>query len=473
MIQLGKIQSMLSKFAVGLTLFCFTFVGSLAMVGFVSNLQTIDGALGLMNKSQKPDYDLAKQIFVKSLTNQTITAEASPATIVAVTPGALDLMLGVLSQKMSIVAAAIVAPISALMDSLFNVIDEILDTLEQIADVLNATRVAMGFLIYRDVEGTEGKGSTNFMGSQDFARQLLGDLSSESSFFNSNFNKKDELIDIVGDGIAWLDFMTVQRSMQNGLIGDFLSNNSKFDVFTGEDIKAQIQDVVLGTNCEDSLILNMVPVFREYKSRINTCEAEYAGDVYSALESRKQSILEAAQAKVEEYNQKPPADCKYGQYFEVEGGEDVKYNDGDRGKFGQIIAKFADKIKLKTISPDECEGIKQANQKKSELAADQLAPANLLFTTASPNGILSFLQTVVNVVVQQLFTKLQERFKRAVTIVTTISKGTGDGLALYGALFNIAFNARAKIVKGINDLNKEFRKTTETEAKKIEEQFKN
>lgn len=317
--------------------------------------------------------------------------------------------------------------------------------------------MAMGFLIYRDIEGSSGGGSTNFMGSLDFAKQLLGDNSNERSYFNTSFPKKDELTLIVADGIAWLDFMTVQRSMQNGLIGDFLTNNSQFDVFTGEDVKAQIQDVVLGTNCENASAINTVPFFREYKSRFNSCESENVGDISTALETRKQSIIDAAQGKVEQYNIKPPADCKYGQYFEVTGnGAKVQYDTNDRGKFGQNIASIGDNIKLTQIRADECEQIKTAKIQQADINAQQLQPVNLLFSTSTPDGPLSFLQTVVQGVVKNLWSKLQDRFTRALTIVTTLTQGSGSGIALYSALFDIAFNAKAKIIKGIDDLNNDF-----------------
>jgi hypothetical protein len=457
---LKRVNKLSRQLLAAFVLFSFATLGSLVIVGYSSNLQVFDGAFGFARMSKPKDNGIFQAKLKKIFTGE-IKASAVTSEITAILPLAttqfFESYMGQASTAISSYVGVILQPISAIMDKLLGFVDKLLDILERFAEVLAGTRVAMGFLIYRDVEG-DGSGSTNFMSSKDFAASLIETEAIGNSAFRSEFPKKEELTKLVGDAIAWLDFMTVQRSMQNGVIGDFLTKNSQYDVFTGDDVRGQVVDALVGRKCESSKIFTAVPIFRDFMGKINTCQQEVQAPIESAMEARKQAILAASADKVAQYQLQPPADCKFGQYYEVTGDIKVSYEEGDKGNLGVNIASVADKIKMKQIKPDECESVKQAKLKQADMAAKQTEPANALVASGGNTGIGAKIMSVINQALEQIWkeflNKIMERWTRIVNLIGSI--GSGSGLALWSSLIDIALNIRQKIKQGIQTLNKEY-----------------
>ncbi len=458
-----KANQLVKQLIACFVIFTFSTLGSLAIIGYSSSLQSFDAAFGFARMSKPKDSDVLMRKIKKMFTGEIQASAQMSVNINSILPiASMQLFNDTMAQATVAISSyvnVILQPLTAIMDKLLSFVDKLLDILEKFAEVLAGTRVAMGFLIYRDVEG-DGSGSSNFMSSKDFAASLIETESLDNSSFKSEFPKKEELTKLVGDAIAWLDFMTVQRSMQNGVIGDFLTKNSQFDVFTGEDVKGQVVDALVGRKCESSKIFTAVPIFRDFMGKINTCQQEVQAPIESAMEARKQSILAAAEAKVDQYQLQPPADCKFGQYYEVKGDIKVKYEDADKGNLGLNIASVADNIQMKQIKPDECESVKQAKLKQAEMAANKTEPANALAASGG-NGIGKIGATVMAVINQALeqiwkefLNKIMDRWTRLVNLIGSI--GSGSGLALWSSLIDIALNIRQKIKQGIQSLNKEY-----------------
>ena len=456
-----KTSSYIAKIIAVLMITSFTTLGSLAMVSFVSNMQRVDVSFGYVNMSRSKD-DLILQNKLKQILIGNVSAEAVPAVITNILPTATTEFFQIfLVQAQSAISGfigIILQPIKAILDQVLGMVDNLLNILEKFAEVLAGTRVAIGFLIYRDVEGSDGGGSSNFMSSSDFANSLIQDNAMANGSMRSDFPDKEKLVGLVSDAVSWLDFMTVQRSLQNGIIGDFLTNNSQFDVFTGDDVKGQVVDAIVGRQCESSKIFTIVPIFRDFMGKINTCQQEVYGPIESAFEARKQSILDATAEKLETYQLQPPADCKFGQYYEVTGDIKVAYEEGDKGNLGKNMASVADKIKLKQIKPDECESMKQAKLVQIDMAERKKDPANAFVASGGiggvAGGLLSAITNSLNDIWKDFFDKIMERWVKIVNMISSI--GSGSGLALWASLIDIALNIRQKIKQGLQTLNKEF-----------------
>jgi hypothetical protein len=461
---LFRINRYIKNLIAGLIILSFATLGSLAIVSYASNLQVFDSFFGFTRSTKSKDgYALERKI--KKILTGEIQVEAGIdfVTVTNILPSAsmqfFETFMSQASSAINSYVGIILQPLNAILDKVLGLVDNLLDMLDRFAEVLAGTRVAMGFLIYRDVEG-DGSGSSNFMGSRDFAASLIGFESLEGSAFNSDFPKKEEMAKLIGDGVAWLDFMTVQRSMQNGVIGDFLTKNSQFDVFTGEDVKGQIVDALVGRKCESSKIMTIVPIFRDFMGRFNTCQQEVQGPIEAAMEARKQAVLNATGEKIDQYQLQPPADCKFGQYYEVTGDIKVKYEDADKGNLGANIASVGDKIKMKQIKPDECESVKQAKLVQTQMAASNAEPINALVASGG-NGfgkigstIMSGINKALEGIWKDFLDKIMSRWTRLVNMIASI--GSGSGLALWSSLIDIALNIRQKIKQGIQTLNKEY-----------------
>ena len=173
-----KTSSYIAKIIAVLMITSFATLGSLAMVSFVSNMQRVDVSFGYVNMSRSKD-DLILQNKLKQILIGNVSAEAVPAVITNILPTATTEFFQIfLVQAQSAISGfigIILQPIKAILDQVLGMVDNLLNILEKFAEVLAGTRVAIGFLIYRDVEGSDGGGSSNFMSSSDFANSLIQD----------------------------------------------------------------------------------------------------------------------------------------------------------------------------------------------------------------------------------------------------------------------------------------------------------
>jgi hypothetical protein len=511
---LSTLQKYLSKITLSLTAFCMLVLGSLAITGYVSNLQSVDGSLGILRKNK-----VAKKtntyISTKTLVGLgKIQASAvDPLSMVAAGPvisalGGIFGFGGVGAQKVelvkvdkntgsdfgealkgflpkigeillgniwnNLVTKFVGGIIGKLVGAFFNQVDKILNMIEAFARGLNGTRVAVGFLIYREIEGLTGEGSTNFLGSNDFAQKLF-DKNNKAS----TFPKRDTLISLVADGVAWLDFMTVQRQMQADLFKDALKAEAKFKIKYGNDIKEQIKDIVIGDVCQESNNLNRLSIFRNFSNtKFNSCIQENATPIITAIEQRRQAVLYATSSKVTQYQSKLPADCKFAQYFETT-KDDLRFEyDGevDAGQLGEKIAGVSEFIQPAEIRPDECEEIKTVKIHARDQKSKALEPFNKLlaykgdggllggitgalngggFSLASLGDLLGTFKSSIDEFFQEFIDQAVARFEKAVSLINSIN--VGNGVTLYTALFDVVFNIKDKLSKSLKDITAEFK----------------
>jgi hypothetical protein len=272
-------KRLLPKMIVSFMLFGIGLFGTAMITGTVTSLRDIDANLGLLKRNKAPGYDLVdKKImdqilgkkpikvnaedisnlatdaavdvgidlatsFIESLipncfsfygfsscrniTDKDVSKGVKAANKATTQPETAKALNNTLSGHFNNIVSSITRKVTGrLMTALtkdimvilkdaFSVFDKYVKILEGLADNYSGTRIAIGYLIYRDIEGVTGRGGSNFLSSDQFTRSVL-----TSSGANSSFPDKNYLLRVVTDGVAWLDFMNVQRFSQYDLIGD-------------------------------------------------------------------------------------------------------------------------------------------------------------------------------------------------------------------------------------------------------------
>ena len=453
----------LSNVLVGFTAFLLIFLMTIGVIGSVTFNQRLDASFGLMHRNTTlAEVKTQKNFVEKMLSGQTanpfgsVTAKAIPVEVLN-WDIALKTSQILTSALMNIAYQAIIQPIMNLANQIFKLIDNVLNMLEQIAQTIGGTRVAMGYKIYADVEGFNGKGTSNFQSANAFVKALLeaSSKSGKGNFYTSGFSKKEQMAKVLADAVAWLDFMNIQRSLQSNVIGDFLTSfmgleSSKFD-----DVKGQIIDAVLGTNCESSDLLHTVPVFKQFMGKFNSCVAENSGNIEALLDARARQIVAVTQSKLAQYQLKPPADCKFGQYYDAKDGASLGYNVDSPGDLGAKIATFSKSIELKEITAEECQAAKTMKTEQNKILADQSNPVNVEALSKNPAGLLTNFISQVTKTFQNMFDSvlkgITERFNKAMALIKNIKLGS-----LQFSILDIAFNVRRSIRSKLDGLNNDY-----------------
>ncbi len=309
---------------------------------------------------------------------------------------------------------ALTKDIMLLLKDTFAVFDKYVKILEGLADSYSGTRIAIGYLIYRDLEGENGKGSSNFLSSDQFTRSML-----TRSGTTSDFPDKQYLLRVVTDGVAWLDFMNVQRFSQYDIIGGankggLIDNKtagkanqitSTIGQFTEQNFFTQMENAIdkalLGANCQNSNGIFNTPVFGAFANSGlgNPCKFEQVDAVKQSLKIRQAQIQNFTNSKINQYQLVAPADCKARGYFNVvnpdaedpanpghkltKASYDIDYKQNNPGLLGRALAVSARQIERIDISASECETFKTIQQRKAEYATNQTGNVNNQLNTGN------------------------------------------------------------------------------------------
>lgn len=479
---ISTIKSILPKITVGFMLFGIGLFGTAMITGTVTSLRDIDSSLGLLKRNKAPGYDLVdKKImdqilgkkpikvhaediqtavidtatdyavdyatsFIESLipncfsfygfsscrnitdkdvkkgveeankkTTQPETAKALNNTL----SGHFNNIVSSITRKVTgRLMTALTKDIMVILKDAFSVFDKYVKILEGLADNYSGTRIAIGYLIYRDIEGVTGKGGSNFLSSDQFTKSMLTSTGIRNTFADKNY-----LLRVVTDGVAWLDFMNVQRFSQYDLIGDAYQAklidsktatnatkiNTTLNQITEQSFFTQMENsidrAVLGVNCQGGNAIFNTPILGNFaKGGIgNPCQFENADSVKQALKVRQEQIRIATQTKLQQYQITSPVDCRARGYFNVVYPDqedssnpgrklskdtfEIGYNQTNPGVLGRLLAVSASQIERIDISASECETFKTIQQRKAEFAANQTGNVNNQLNVGTDNKV--------------------------------------------------------------------------------------
>jgi hypothetical protein len=465
---LAFLNKVLTSFVVLIMLFLSLF----AIIGMASHTQKLEADVGLRHQNIS-----TKEVkFYKKIKN----AILNPVKANAFSLNPLDGLGEILGSAMKAVAGpifniitdlitnaimpifnSILQPILDIVNKILVTVNSLLTTLESLISNISATRVANGFRVYKDIQGANGQGTSNFESSGGFTKRLLGLTSTNTqNVFNSSFPKKDEVKNLLDDTIAWSDFMTVQKTMQYNLLGsgDITTAVLKSTLINFDSINKNVADIVIGKKCENSdIIFAQTPVFKSFGGVQNTCVAENRGIVIQQLVSRQDQIAQATLAKSQQYEVSLPADCKYGQYFDLAKNATIDYDENNPGDLGLRIAAFAGTISIKSITATECFTLITSKQNQTNEISKLLSPVNIASTVISGGSIFAILGKAFGDTKKELFNTIEVKFKQASETISSIVSGSAinNGVGIIGAMSTV-LSIKDKINSKLDSLNQEY-----------------
>lgn len=474
--KLLQISKFFSTLLVGLTVLVMLFLSLFAIIGMASHTQKLEADVGLRHKNVS-----TKQV---GLFNKIQNAILNPVKASAFSLNPLDGLGEILGAAMKGVAEpifniilnllktiilpifdAILKPILSVLNGILDTINGLLTVVDSLAANLSATRVGIGFRVFKDIEGS-GQGSSNFESSGNFTKRLLGIISSDktnTSVFNSNFPKKNEVANLLADTIAWTDFMGIQKALQSNLLGngDVTAAALKYSgIVDFNVINNSITDIVIGKKCENSdIIFAQTPVFKSFGSGSiqNPCVAENRGIILQQINTRQNQVTESTLIKAKQYEVGLPVDCKYGQYFEIPDGIELAYDENNPGNLASRIAFFAGKLSLKSITASECFALITGKQNQTNSISQLLSPTNIVSSIISGSSITLLLSNIFTKGSTELFSSLSAKFNKTITIIKSIVNFSAikSGVGLYGAL-SLVIGLREKINARLDALNQDY-----------------
>jgi hypothetical protein len=464
----------LNKVLTGFVVVIMLFLSLFAVIGMASHTQKLEADVGLRHKNIS-----IKQV---GLFNKIQNAILNPVKASAFSLNPLDGLGEILGAAMKGVAEpifniilnllktiilpifdAILKPILSVLNGILDTINGLLTVVDSLAANLSATRVGIGFRVFKDIQGS-GQGSSNFESSGNFTKRLLGIIANDkknANIFNSNFPKKNEVANLLADTIAWTDFMGIQKALQSNLLGtgDVTAAALKYTGIVDFDaLNRNITDIVIGKKCENSDILfAQTPVFKSFGGVQNTCVVENRGVILQQLNTRQNQVTESTLIKAKQYEVGLPADCKYGQYYDIPEGVELVYDENSPGNLAGRIALFAGNLKIKSISASECFALVTGKQNQTNTISQLLSPTNIVSSIISGSSITLLLSNIFTKGSTELFSSISAKFNKTLTIIKSIANFSAvkSGIGLYGAL-SLVIGLRERINARLENLNQEY-----------------
>jgi hypothetical protein len=468
---LTNLQALSSRIFSTLIVILMLTLSILAVISFASSNQKLEADVGLRHKNvsvkQVQFFNKIKEALLDptkasafSLNPLDGIGEIIGNVLKTVAEPIFNIILGLIKNIILPMIEAVVKPILSLLNGILDTINGFLGVIDGLAANISATRVGIGFKVYRDIEGL-GEGSSNFESSTNFTKRLLslGGVTTQT-VFNSAFPKKDEIKSLIADTIAWGDFMTVQKSLQSNIIGDFATAAlSLTGVVNFDQVNENVTSIVIGKQCENSNAISVkTPIFNQLiGSTPPPCVAENRGAILQQLKGRQQAIFSSTLEKSKQYETQLPADCKYGQYFDIGEGATVEYDENNPGDLALKLSTFSTALTIKTITAAECQALKSGKQDHTKIISDLLSPANITAAFGAGIPITTLLNDILNKSTKDLFSSLTAKFNKALEIIKSIANQSAvkSGLGLYGAL-SLVIQLKDKINSRLDTLNKEY-----------------
>jgi hypothetical protein len=441
----------------------------LAILGLVSTAQKLESDVGLRHKN----ISTKEVIFFNKIKTALMDPMKASAfslnpldgigaifegAIKSVTQPVFGIITNLLKGIVLPLIDSVIKPILTILNGILDLIGGLLNVIENLAANLSGTRVGIGFVIYRDIEGT-GQGSSNFESSKAFTKKILNIAARGSTVgvIETSFPKKDEIINLVSDAVAWADFMNVQKALQSNVVKDYIA--AALEVTNGvnlDKINEDLTNIIVGSKCENSNAIFKAPVFRSFGIPATTCDIENRGAITQQLIARQSQIYGATLEKSKQQEYGLPADCKFGQYFEITDGAGINYNENSPGDLGLQISTFASAIKLKSMTGEECRNLNTGKQEQIKSITQIFSASNITSAFGGGAAISTAIGTLATQLNTTLFKTITDKFNKAMDIIKGIGNQIKSGFGIYGA-FNLILGIKAKISARIDTLNGELK----------------
>jgi hypothetical protein len=462
------IFGVLNKLISYTVVFLMLFLAILAIFGIVSTTQKLESDVGLRHKNvsvkevsffNKIKSALMEPTKVKAFSLNPLDGlgEILGGAIKAVTEPVFQIISNLLKGVVLPLIDSIIKPILTILNGILDLIGGLLNVVESLAANLSGTRVGIGFVIYRDIEGA-GQGSSNFESAKTFTKRLMNIAAKGDTLgvIETSFPKKDEIANLIADAVAWSDFMNVQKALQSNVVKDYIA--AALEVTNGVDldkINSDMTNIVVGHKCENANAIFSAPVFRSFGVPGTTCDIEIRGEITQKIRSRQSQVFGATLEKSKQMESSLPANCKGGQYFDIAEGPGIDYDESKPGDLGIKISTFAKTIQMKSITGEECQNLTTGKQEQIKSITEIFSAANITAAFGAGSAISTAIGTLSTQLGKTLFKTLTDKFNKAMDIIKGIGNQIKSGFGIYGA-FNLILGIKAKLTERITILNKEF-----------------
>jgi hypothetical protein len=432
-----------------LVLVFFSFFATFA--GPVVSLRGLDGSLGIIKQPmEKGDKIIANK--VRRIFSEPIKAEALGFGDVlgAITQGVTKVLMEIIKAIVEFVVKifeTIVGTILDLINDVLSFIDDFINLLEKLADFINATRVGLAFLVFKDIQN-----SANISNSGDFTRELLNQSSqslNKSSSGSGLAVLNPEVFDIINDAVAWMDFTNAQRALQADLVSDVYKKITGFDLQTYQDMEDNVANLLTGMKCSTSALEN-IGTFGVLFKAYNPCIAEKGNVILGNLRTRQSQITTLATQKVQQFQLRAPDDCKARSYIKYEKSGSFSYTSGNLK--GGIIG-IADKIEVINPTPEECQLVKEGRKEKRESIRQLIEPSNLALLFGNAAAYLELVKKAFADLFKEIKDSIKKRWENVKDIIKNIQL---NNLGLYVVSTQISTTTQNEIRTKLKQIQKDY-----------------
>ena len=364
----------------------------------------------------------------------------------------------------SAIQSLISSIISQFVDQMFKIFDDIIGFLDSWAEIfkglanfVSGYRAAMAFEAFASIQAREENTETFLERMFDRGDELSPDLAFEIR--NSDFL-------IAMDAVAWLDFMTILRYLNVGIISDFVRDIIGFEQDEYDDLYNSLVNLSIGSRCNDYLYTGL-PLFGEFYGANDGCTTENGSEIFAMLEERQKLMEREAQAVLDQKTREEPDNCEGLGYvaernpnsgeltgrvgFEVD--TSLSYSvSSDRGALSSKIQQLGRRIKAQPLTQEECAYLDA--QWEFELAAIESSDQP---NTASVD-IGTFIVETVAAKINEALSKIYERITESVNvIIAAITTLQNANLEILLTVFNISTFYRTDITNALDTAVDELR----------------
>jgi hypothetical protein len=465
----------------------FVMVGS--VMSGVTNFRSMDGGLSLLRMPMSRQDEALMERQEQGLFGQQIGTKAIPtsATVVAFSAAAqAQLNIGVsLGIKLfeAFIAAIVRAFLQLLVSLILQIVQKVLSFLDKFTEIfqkilrfLDVTRVAMGFLAFRSLQGPDlgngnGSGSNSIQAnigsevktSRAFAAELVS--SSQSTYGTSLRDNRG----VITDAVAWLDYMNMQRALQANVLnfaykgeatvsaeaefGEGTSNSvdvdGDVDVYRVRDqfadIRNHLANILIGSQCDTTSMSDVLGPFGGFWVESNGCIQEKGSKVFQQLDQRASKVSQVAQKQVSQYEENQPDGCEARSFVRYNG----LYPGYSKGNLTNSIVQVANGIQLIQPTLWECEYAKSGKQTIQEISAISAKPTG--GDTDLGEVITQYVNQAISNLINGIIQQLRETLGPIIDLISNLQYYL-QGIGLRFVSIEIATITRGALRRELNEL---------------------
>ncbi len=348
-----------------------------------------------------------------------------------------------------------------ILDKMFQIFDNIISFLESWANIfknlssyLSGYRAAMAFEAFASLQVNQER-------SRDFITRFTGEGAEET---DELFFLSQDDFSIASDAVAWLDFVTILKALNIGVISDFIRSIIGYGPDEFNDIKYNLVNIALGARCNDYASVNTV-FTGELFGVSNGCITENGSGLMYMLDERAEQAKEEANAVLAQKTAQEPANCQgVGYVAEVDDsgavtkrGNEVQIGltyatSSNRGELSDKLEQIGKRVKAQPLLPEEC----KYTEVKWQYELESIDNSDK--GTSGGDNIGDFVLDTVKSTINNKLTNIYQRITNSINlIINSINAMADANLEILATIFTITTAYRSDIAVTLDEAVKNLR----------------